>query len=99
MFNYTITPSEDKTMIKHTWESNGYSLSIVALENKDHRIMVSNPMDAPSIYVDPFKEDKTVLVNWSALGNRGPAEAREYAEKIVQVSEVAEGFQQIIDAM
>lgn len=99
MFNYTITQNENNTQTKHAWEAYGYTLSIVTLESGRTRTMVSNPMDAPSIFVNDFATEKHVVVNWSALGNRNPAEAREYAEQIITATEVAEKFQEIIDAM
>lgn len=99
MFNYSITTNEDKTITKQSWESHGYTLAIIALESGRTRIMVENPIDGPSIYVNDFSTEKAAVVNWSALGSKSPAEAREYAEQIIAATEVAEGFQQIIDAM
>lgn len=100
MFNYTITKNEDKTITKQTWESHGYTLSVITRAEGYTRIVIQRPnIDAPDIHVDDFSEDKTVTVNWASIGSTNPAQAREYAEMIVTASEVAEGFQQIIDAM
>lgn len=99
MFNYTITQNETKTMTRNAWEAHGYTLVIVTRENKDPRITIENPMNAPSIFVNDFATEKHVVVNWSALGSRNPVEAREYAEQIITATEVAEKFQLIIDTM
>ena len=99
MFNYTITTNEDKTITKQSWESHGYILSVITRAESYTSIMVESPVDAPDIHVDEFSNDKTAEVNWASIGSTSPAEAREYAAMIVTASEVAEGFQQIIDAM
>lgn len=99
MFNYTITTNEDKTITKQSWESHGYTLSVITRTEGYTSIMVESPMDAPDIHVDEFSDDKTAEVNWASTGSTSPAAAREYAAMIVTASEVAEGFQQIIDAM
>lgn len=100
MFNHTITQNENQTATKQSWETHGYTLSIVTHDDGHTYIAVNNPMKAPSIFVHDFGfEDKTVVVNWSALGSRNPAEAREYADQIITATEVAEKFQEIIDAM
>lgn len=100
MFNYTITQNESQTATKQSWEAHGYILSIVTLESGEIRRMLDNPMNSPDLFIDDFGHDKdTITVNWSALGDKSPDQANEYAEKLAAAAKVAKQFQQIIDMM
>ena len=97
--NYTITRSEEKNIIRHDWELDGYTLTIIKYENRSSRISIAAPTGAPELHVDDFREEPAVEVNWSALGSVSGDEARDYAAKIVEAAGVADTFQCIIDGM
>ena len=97
--NYTITRNEEKTITRHDWELDGYTLTIIKYEDRSSRISIAAPMGAPELHVDDFREDPAVEVNWSAIGNVNGDEARDYAAKIVEAAEVADQFQDIIDLL
>ena len=96
---YTITRNEEKNIIRHDWELDGYILTIIKYEDRSNRITIKAPLDAPELCVDDFREDPAVEVNWSAIGNVNGDEARKYAAKIVAAADIAETFQGIIDGM
>ena len=97
--NYTITRSEEKNIIRHDWELDGYTLTVIKYENRSSRISIAAPTGAPELHVDDFREDPAVEVNWSALGSVSGDEARDYAAKIVEAADIADTFQHIIDGM
>ena len=68
MINYNITCNEEKTITRHDWELDGYTLTIIKYEDRSSRISIAAPMGAPELHVDDFREDPAVEVNWSALG-------------------------------
>ena len=77
MINYTITRNEEKTITRHNWELDGYTLTIIKYEDRSSRISIAAPIGAPELHVDDFREDPAVEVNWSALGKIGRASCRE----------------------
>ena len=97
--NYTITRSEEKNIIRHDWELDGYTLTIIKYENRSSRISIAAPTGAPELHVDDFREEPAVEVNWSALGSVSGDEARDYAAKITEAAGVEDTFQCIIDGM
>ena len=99
MINYNITRNEEKTITRHDWELDGYTLTIIKYEDRSSRISIAAPMGAPELHVDDFREDPAVEVNWSALGSVSGDEARDYAAKITEAAGVADTFQCIIDGM
>ena len=96
---HTITRNEEKNIIRHDWELDGYILTIIKYEDRSNRITIAAPLDAPELCVDDFREDPVVEVNWSAIGSVNSDEARDYAAKIVAAAEVADQFQDIIDLL
>ena len=99
MINYTITRNEEKTITRHNWELDGYTLTIIKYEDRSSRISIAAPIGAPELHVDDFREDPAVEVNWSALGSVSGDEARDYAAKITEAADIADTFQHIIDGM
>ena len=99
MINYTITRNEEKTITRHNWELDGYTLTIIKYEDRSSRISIAAPIGAPELHVDDFREEPSVEVNWSALGSVSGDEARDYAAKITEAADIAETFQHIIDGM
>ena len=99
MINYTITRNEEKTITRHNWELDGYTLTIIKYEDRSNRITIKAPLDAPDLCVDDFREDPAVEVNWSAIGSVSGDEARDYAAKIVEAADIADTFQDIIDLL
>ena len=99
MINYTIKHNEDKTITRHDWTLDGYTLTIIKYEDRSNRITIKAPLDAPELHVDDFCEDSVVEVNWSAIGSVSAHKAREYAAKIVAAADIADTFQGIIDGM
>ena len=99
MINYNITRNEEKTITRHDWELDGYTLTIIKYEDRSSRISIAAPMGAPELHVDDFHEDPAVEVNWSALGSVSGDEARDYAAKIAEAADIADTFQCIIDGM
>ena len=97
--NYTTTRNEEKNITRHDWTLDGYTLTIIKYEDRSNRITIKAPLDAPELWVDDFREDPVVDVNWSAIGNVNSDEARKYAAKIVAAASIAETFQGIIDGM
>ena len=97
--NYNITRNEEKTITRHNWELDGYTLTIIKYEDRSSRISIAPPIGAPELHVDDFREDPAVEVNWSAIGSVNSDEARDYAAKIVEAAEVADQFQDIIDLL
>lgn len=99
MINHTITRNEEKTATRYDWELDGYTLTVIKREDRSDRITIASPLDAPELHVNDFYEVPAVAVNWSAIGNVNPDEAREYAAKIVAAAGIAETFQDIIDVL
>lgn len=99
MINYNIARNAEKNIIRHDWELDGYTLSIIKDEDGDNRITTKSPLDAPTLYVDDFCETPVVAVNWSSSGDVNSSEAREYAAKIIAAADIADTFQNIIDGM
>ena len=99
MINYNITRNEDKTITRHDWMLDGYTLTIIKYEDRSSRISIAAPIGAPELHVDDFREDPAVEVNWSAIGSVSGDEARDYAAKIVEASDIADTFQCIIGDM
>ena len=99
MIDYTITRNEEKNIIRHDWELDGYMLTIIKYENRSSRITIAAPTGAPELHVDDFREEPAVEVNWSAIGSVSGDEARDYAAKIAEAADIADTFQHIIDGM
>ena len=99
MINYTITRNEEKTITRHDWALDGYTLTIIKYEDRSSRISIAAPVGAPELHVDDFREEPAVEVNWSAIGSVSGDEARDYAAKIVEAADIADTFQHIIDDM
>ena len=99
MIDYTITRNEEKNIIRHDWELDGYMLTIIKYENRSSRIAIAAPTGAPELHVDDFREEPAVEVNWSAIGSVSGDEARDYAAKIAEAADIADTFQHIIDGM
>ena len=99
MINYTIARNEEKNITRHDWTLDGYTLTIIKYEDRSSRISIAAPMGAPELHVDDFREDPAVEVNWSAIGSVSGDEARDYAAKIVEASDIADTFQCIIGDM
>ena len=99
MINYDIKRNEEKTITRHDWTLDGYTLTIIKYEDRYDRITIAAPLDAPELHVDDFREDPAVEVNWSAIGSVNGDRAREYAAKIIAAADIADTFQRIIDGM
>ena len=97
--NYNITRNEEKTITRHDWELDGYTLTVIKYEDRYDRITIAAPTGAPELHVDDFREEPAVEVNWSALGSVSGDEARDYAAKIAEAADIADTFQCIIDGM
>src|SRR5699024_8384939 len=96
---HTTTRNEKKTITRHNWELDGYTLTIIKYEERSSRISIAAPMGTPELHVDDYREDPAVEVNWSALSSVSGDEARDYAAKYVEAADVADTFQAIINCI
>ena len=93
----TASHNQDQTSTRHELTLRGYTLTIVKYADRPNHVTIASPLGAPALHVNDYYDVPAVAVNWAAVGNVNPDEAREQAAQIVAAAKVADHFQDVIN--
>lgn len=99
MFNYTIKTNDQGT-IRQEWTTEDYNLTVLKFKDGEVRADIENYSDHVALTIDRNFEDKMfVAARICASPAMVPIQLAGHMRKVEHAADVAEAFQNILDAV